>query len=287
MLKKLLIAAVALLCFGSCSTVKHLQQYPAEKLEQLHYGPYDRNVMDVYLPANRTNKTPFVLLIHGGAWTMAGKEDIRDFQDSLFAHGIAVASINHRYANNTDVHYPQMMEDVDQAVNYSREHSAEWHISGEKIVMAGASSGAHLALLYAYTTSKKINAIVEFCGPTDFTDTAVLNYAAKVGLMLVIQKMTGSTYTKGQPLPAAFTASSPIYHVKNIPILIVHGTADPVVDFAQSQRLSDKLEAQKIIHKLIPIPGAGHDLNLKTNPATKAMIYREAERWVFEYGTKM
>jgi hypothetical protein len=44
------------------------------------------------------------------------------------------------------------------------------------------------------------------------------------------------------------------------------------------------LEADKIVHKLIPIPGAGHDLNLRTDPVTKVMIYREAEAWIFKYG---
>ena len=284
MLKKLSIAFISLLWLSSCSTVKNVLNNAAAKMEQISYGPYQRNVMDVYLPANRTDKTPFVLLIHGGAWTMAGKEDIRDFQDSLFKHGIAVASINHRYANSTDVHYPQMMEDVDRAVNYCRAHSKEWRISPKHLVMSGVSSGAHLALLYAYTTSNKINAIVEFCGPTDLADTAILNYSEKVGLMDVIQKMTGKTYNKGQAVPEEYRASSPFYHIKNIPILIVHGTADPVVNFSQSQRLNDKLEMDKIVHKLVPIPGAGHDLNLRTNPVTKAMIYHEAEDWIFKYG---
>jgi len=284
MSKKTCIAILVLVSFAGCSGLKKLPANAADKLEEVRYGPYERNIMDVYLPANRTDKTPFVLLIHGGAWTMAGKEDIRDFQDSLFRHGIAVASINHRYANDTDVHYPQMMQDVDQAVTYCQAHAKDWQVNRKDLVMSGVSSGAHLALLYAYTTSKKVSAIVEFCGPTDLSDTTLLNYAIKVGLMPVIQKMTGKTYVKGQPVPSEFKDSSPLYHVKNIPVLLVHGTADPVVNFNQSQRLNDRLEAGRITHKLIPIPGAAHDLSLRTSPATKTMIYNEAEEWILRYG---
>jgi acetyl esterase/lipase len=280
---KLSLGFLLFFLLSSFSKVTYAQQNGAEKLEQLGYGPYQRNVMDVYLPANRTDKTPFVILIHGGAWTMSGKEAVRDFQDSLFAHGIAVASINHRYANDSDVHYLQMMQDVDRAVSYCQAHSNEWHTNAKNLVMAGASSGAHLALLYAYTTSKKIKAIVDFCGPTDLADTAVLNYSAKVGLMGVIQKMTGKPYIAGERVPAEFIASSPIYHIKNIPILIVHGTADPVVNFVLSQLLSDKLDSARIIHKLLPIAGAGHDLNL-ANPVTKAIIYNESVAWILKYG---
>jgi len=283
MIKKSLKSFLLLFVLGGLSEIAYAQQNDAEKLMQVSYGPYPRNIMDVYLPANRTDKTPFVVLIHGGAWTMSGKEAVRDFQDSLFAHGIAVASINHRYANDSDVHYLQMIQDVDRAVSYCQAHSNQWHTNAKNLVMSGASSGAHLALLYAYTTSKKIKAIVDFCGPTDLADTAVLNYSANVGLMGVIQKMTGKTYTPGKTVPQEFIASSPLYYIKNIPILIVHGTADPVVKFVLSQRLSDKLDSARIIHKLLPIPGAGHDLNL-ANPVTKAMIYSESEAWILKYG---
>jgi acetyl esterase/lipase len=283
MFKKSLNSFLLLIVLCSLSQITYAQQNGAEKLMQVSYGPYPRNIMDVFLPANRTDKTPFVVLIHGGAWTMSGKEAVRDFQDSLFAHGIAVASINHRYANDSDVHYLQMIQDVDRAVSYCQAHSNQWHTNAKNLVMAGASSGAHLALLYAYTTSKKIKAIVDFCGPTDLADTAVLNYSREVGLMGVIQKMTGKTYTPGESVPQEFIASSPLYHIKNIPILIVHGTADPVVKFVLSQRLSDKLDSARIIHKLLPIAGAGHDLNL-ANPGTKAMIYNESEAWILKYG---
>src|SRR5580693_1294088 len=152
MSKKLLIAFLLLQGLGSFSGAIYAQQIASEKLENVRYGPFQRNVMDVYLPPDRTSNTPFVILIHGGAWTRAGKEDIRDFQDSLFAHGIAVASINHRYANDSDVHYPEMMQDVDRAVDYCQTQSKKWHTNTKKLVMSGARSGAHLALLYSYTT---------------------------------------------------------------------------------------------------------------------------------------
>ncbi|MCZ4244719.1 alpha/beta hydrolase [Pedobacter punctiformis] len=284
MVRKLILSFILPFFLYGCAPVKELKGNGIEKkYSDIHYGDKDRNLMDVYLPANRSVKIPFVILIHGGAWTMAGKEYVRDYQDSLLKNGIASASINHRYANNTDIHYPQMLDDINTALNYCSEHAKEWNIRDKGFVMAGVSSGAHLALLYAYTTTKKINAIVEFCGPTNLTDTTILNYAGKVGLMDVIQKMTGKTYKKGEAIDPEFSKSSPITQIKNIPVLIIHGTADPVVNFSQSQQLSDTLDKQHIKHKLVTIKGAGHDLNLK-DTTTRQLVYREAISWILQNG---
>jgi acetyl esterase/lipase len=269
---------------GCSSARKAVNPVTAEKLKDVVYGKYLRNIMDIYLPAGRNEKTPFVVLIHGGAWVKAGKEDSQQYADSLFSNHIAFVSINYRYANNEDVHYPQMLEDVDNALNYCIAHADQWNTRKTNFTMTGGSSGAHVAMLYSYTTNKKIKAIVDFCGPTNLADTTVLNYSSKVGLIGFIEMMTGKKYVKGQPIDPAYTLSSPIDQVKDIPILIVHGTADPVVNFSQSQQLSDKLETKNITHKLLPVPGAGHDLNLKKDAATRALVYHEAINWIYQYG---
>lgn len=253
------------------------------KLSDVAYGTNPRNIMDVYLPANRNNTTPFAILIHGGGWVGYGKEYIREYQDSLLANGIAVASMNHRYANDSTIHYTQMLEDVDNALNYCIAHAKEWNTRKDYFVMTGVSSGGHLALLYGFTSPKKINAIVEFCAPTNLADTALLNYAVKTNLIDLIQKMTGKKYAEGKPLDPAFALSSPINHIKNIPVLIVQGNADLVVPYSQSVQLNQALEEKGIVHKLVTIPNAGHDLNL-TDPATRTLVYGEAVKWILKYG---
>ncbi|CCH02541.1 esterase/lipase-like protein [Fibrella aestuarina BUZ 2] len=144
------LVMLATLTLIGCGTGKTaIGRYNQQKINDVAYGSHPRNVMDVYLPANRTAQTPFAILIHGGAWVKAGKEYVRDIQDTLLNHGIAVASINHRYADTTAIHYPQMVADVDQAMAYCRKHAAEWHTRPDGFVLIGASSGGHLALLTA------------------------------------------------------------------------------------------------------------------------------------------
>ena len=111
----------------------------------------------------------------------------------------------------------------------------------------------------------------------------MLKDAAIAGALPVIHKMTGAIYTIGQPLGPQFQASSPIYHVKNIPTLIIHGTADRTVPYSQAVTLDKMLTSKNITHKLVTIPGADHDLNLKDS-TTNTMVHKEWVDWTWKYG---
>ncbi|CCH02540.1 hypothetical protein FAES_4541 [Fibrella aestuarina BUZ 2] len=125
--------------------------------------------------------------------------------------------------------------------------------------------------------------MVDFSGPTDFTDTTLLNYAAKVGLIEVVQMMTGKRYVNGNVPDPAYGLASPITHVKPIPTLLVHGTTDVVVPYAQSEVLDRKLTALGIEHKLLTIPNAGHDLNMNDSK-TRSLVLGTAVDWVLRFG---
>ena len=269
---------------AGCSSTKRIAtSFTEEKIMDVAYGSFPSSKMDVYLPANRNAQTPFVILIHGGAWVSGDKKSDTPTQDSLLAHGIACANINYRFVNSLQTHYPQMLSDIDSAVNYCIAHAGEWNTRKDNFITSGASAGGHLSLLYGYTTNKKVSVIIAECPVTDLTDTAVLNYETKIGLLNVIQKMTGAIYTPGQSLGPEFAASSPIYHVKNIPTLIIHGTADRTVPYSQAVDLDKMLTTKNITHKLITIPGADHDCNINV-PTTRTMIYKEIVAWAWKYG---
>ena len=276
----LLVATIALGCNSPIRLTAHL---PEEKKANVSYGTLPSSKMDIYLPANRNEQTPFVILIHGGAWTLGEKEWNREVQDSLLSKGIASANLNYRFADDTQVHFPQMLADIDSAVNYCINHAADWNTRKEYFFVSGTSAGGHLSLLYAFTTDKKINGVIANCPPTDLADTALLNYEMKIGILPAIEKMAGAKYYPGQPLPQEFSSASPLYHVKNIPTLLIHGTADRTVPYSQSVRLDKELALKEVPHKLLSIPDADHDLMLN-DPKTKAWVYHETIAWVLKYG---
>jgi len=271
------------LVLGCDCTKKPASYLAAEKKTDVAYGTFPSSKMDVYLPANRNAQTPFVILIHVGSWVSGAKEEQTPTQDSLLAHGIASANINYRFADYSQVHYLQLLADIDSAVNFCINHAYEWSTKKENFIMSGFSAGAHLALLYGFTTSRKISAIIAESAPTDLADTAVLNYETKIGMIPVVEEMVGEKYVQEQPLAPAFRAASPMYHVTEIPTLLIHGTADYLVPYSQAVNLDEMLTSKNITHKLISIPGANHDCNINVS-ATRTMIYKEVVGWTLEYG---
>lgn len=283
-MKRWHILPVLLLLLVACDDKDTKPVHEKTKILDVVYGTHARNRMDVYLPAGRNAQTPFVVLIHGGAWTAGKKEDMRPFQDTLLAHGIASMSMNYRYVD-AGTHYQELMEDVDRAVDLCASRAGEWHIRKDKYVISGASAGAHMSLLYGYRFyhEGKTGALISLCGPTDFTDTVALNYWTLINLGNVITYLTGAAYTPGQALAPSFAEVSPVTQVKPLPALLVHGSADAVVPYSQAVTLRDKLQQQNIPHKLLTIPNAGHDLGLG-NPLVAQLVINEFIAWVNLYG---
>ncbi|HLX93166.1 MAG TPA: alpha/beta hydrolase [Puia sp.] len=272
---------IILLAVSNC-IAQSQAKLPEKKLKDIAYGSFPSSKMDVYLPAGRNQHTPFVIVIHGGAWIEGDKSFDTPTQDSLLAHGIASANIDFRFIDSV-VNHVQILADIDSAVDYCVAHAEEWGTRSNGFTTNGASAGGNLALLYGYTSNKKINAIVAECPPTDLADTATLGIVTKEGLLSVVEGFGGGKYTPGKPAPAGYADASPVYHLKNIPVLVIQGTADKVVPFSQSVELDKLLTEKDITHKFIPIKGADHDLNMR-NPATRKMIYREFIAWVQKYG---
>jgi acetyl esterase/lipase len=216
-------------------------------LRDVRYGDNKRNTMNILIPKGSNNTTPFILFIHGGAWISGDKKDVAFIQSALSKSGIASAAINYRYASNS-VHYLELMNDVDTAVNYIVDHGKDWNIYTEKIAIGGASAGAHMALLYGYRYDKgnRIGSIISMSGPTDITQVNFLDGATSLKLIDGVNKMTGATYQFGKSVPSQFKDASPIQYVKNVPTLIIHGTKDSVVPYAQSESLSNVLKQKGI-----------------------------------------
>ncbi|WP_374444006.1 prolyl oligopeptidase family serine peptidase [Epilithonimonas sp.] len=266
---------------SSLSTSKKDQQI----LYDVKYGKNERNVMDIYLPENRNINTPFVVNIHGGAWTLGDKNFDTKLSEYLFSKGIAVANINYRYANDNDIHLPELLSDVDAVFNYLIEHSKEWNTRDTGFSIGGESSGAHMSLMYAYTGKKYIKAIVERCGPTDFTDTqTLLQLSNNAHLIAAVNKMTGNkiTWKAENPVPESYKPASPVNFVKKIPILILHGDKDDVVPIRQSYNLIDRLKEKNYPYQLIVFPGADHSLDAL--PGNQLKKFSTAANWFNEYG---
>jgi acetyl esterase/lipase len=238
--------------------VHHTSALPAKNYVNVSYGEDSLQKMDVYLPANRTDSTKVLVLIHGGGWIGGDKSEfaaaIPVLQEKLPQY--AIFNINYRLANQMTNHFPTQENDVQAALQFITNKAGEYRIS-KNMVLMGASAGAHLALLQAYKHTDPVvpQAVISFFGPTDMADmyNRQSNAYYKMGLQLLI----GGTPTAK---PAVFSQASPVHFVsrQSPPTLLLHGGADGLVPLSQSKKLKEKLEAVGVPAELVVYPKEGH-----------------------------
>jgi acetyl esterase/lipase len=234
------------------------QPLTAADIQNVSYGANSRNVLDIYLPEDRTAATPVVLLIHGGSWVEGDKSSFTDLAKYWRDRGFAAATMNYRLTNTAEKNiHPAQVNDVEQAIQFIGSKSGEWKISADKFVLLGASAGAHLALLhsYKYDTSNKVKAVISMAGPTDLAQ--IVN--AGPAQTQVVQWLIGASL---QTAPSAYVQASPITHVSATakPSLLFHGKLDLVVPYQQSVELNAKLKQAGAATKLVLFEDTGHEV---------------------------
>jgi acetyl esterase/lipase len=224
------------------------------------YGKHAQQKLDYYLPANRnSNDTKVLVLIHGGGWVGGDKRDFNTTVDSLKTelNDYAIFNINYRLATMSGTNlWPSQLNDVDAAIQFIIENAEAYNINPEKIVLAGASAGAHLALLQAYSSNneKRIKAVIDLFGPTDMEDmysNATGNFPFLLSIFLNGTPASNKIgYEKASPVKQ-ITKDAP-------PTLILHGTNDRTVPIRQSELLKSALDKNNVVNQYVTYKGEGH-----------------------------
>ncbi|WP_258534687.1 alpha/beta hydrolase [Streptomyces sp. PT12] len=109
----------------------------------LPYGPLPCETLD-FFPA-RGPRAPLLVFVHGGYWQELGKDDSSFPARWLVPSGAAFAAIGYGLAPR----YPldEIVGQVRRAVRWLVEHAQDLDVDSERIVLAGSSAGAHLALM--------------------------------------------------------------------------------------------------------------------------------------------
>lgn len=237
--------------------------------------------LDLWVPPNPT-PPPLVVWVHGGAWLSGDRrylpETLRPEQlfDALVAAGLAVATVDYRHAREAP--FPAQLHDVKAAVRYLRAHADELGIDAGRVGIWGESAGGHLAALVALTAGRpELEGQVGVVGPASGVDVVVDWYGVadpdaipRLVLPPEMQALLPPSLVEHPPEillagadPAARADAAPVrqVHPDAPPFLLVHGTADRVVPFGQSEALRDALAAAGVPVRLVPVAGADHIFN--------------------------
>lgn len=227
--------------------------------------------LDLYLP-ERGENLPLIIWIHGGAWRGGNKEDLQASNIlSYLAEGYAVASVNYRLSQHA--RFPAQIQDCKGAVRYLRVNAKKFDLDPSRFGVWGPSAGGHLVALLAtsgdivefetgenLTTSSRVQAAVDFFGPTDFLQMD--SHRLPTGMVHDVPDSPEANLVGG-PIhenKAAVAKANPIAYVTedDPPFLIVHGDADPLVPFHQSILLEDALKKAWVPVSLYKVKEGGH-----------------------------
>jgi acetyl esterase/lipase len=241
--------------------------------------------LDVYLPAAGAPAPlglprPAVLAIHGGSWTGGSKRLMGSGAASTIRRmvqaGLAVIAIDYRLARPGAPSWPLILDDLREAVRWTRRQAQELGIDPDRIVAYGQSSGALLAALLAThrdpgdreETSSRVQAVISFYGPSDLDVLVETRRLAHDPSRL---------FLGGQPadLGRLSAAASPLASVSPVtpPMLLAHGTDDRWVPIEQSMRLAETLQQNGVMHRLIVVDGARHGFEASViEPAERDLL---------------
>jgi acetyl esterase/lipase len=254
---------------------------------ELHYAgdsaEQSRLTLDLYLPARPAALRPLLVYIHGGGWSGGNARTTGAFEDfpallaRFAAQGYAVASLNYRLSGTSA--FPAARDDVRTAIDWLQDHAATYGLDPQRLAVWGNSSGGHLAALAALRCDRDARnhpcpkVLVSWFGIYDMQriladdDYPRIRKAARRFMGCADAPCSVAT------VDAASAAPRP-GHVDTA-VLLVHGTADPVVPYAQSVALANTLKRQGAPVQLLLVPGVGHSLvDKQSQPVTQAANYQ-------------
>jgi acetyl esterase/lipase len=226
-------------------------------------------LMDVYIPKQRNRTpTPAVLWIHGGGWARGDKNG-NSGALLLANQGFVTASLFYRLSGDSP--FPADIEDCKCAIRYLRANAARYGIDPDRIGVAGASAGGHLAELVATAdrsaglegeggwqdVSSRVQAASAYAGVSDFT-VGEMQFQQHTG-KVVVKLFRGTEKEK----PQLYRKASPIFYVSkgDPPLLLVQGEADELVPVDQSIRMAEAYRRADLPVELIVVQHAGHDFD--------------------------
>src|SRR4051794_495008 len=235
-------------------------QHASERIKSVEYARVDGAPLyfDAAIPEG-SGPFPAVILVHGGGWVRGDRlTEVQSLFAPLTKAGFAWFSIDYRLSSDW-MQFGAAIEDVENAVRFVKAHAAEYRIDPGTVALLGESAGGQLAAMAALNASgeTRVNAVVALYTPTDLVDLAK-NSA------LVPQQIRESF--QGTPFETLMMARlrqlSPLYNLKRDapPFLLIHGTADRLVPFAQSEAMCNRMKATGASCELYSVQGAGHGI---------------------------
>lgn len=145
-----------------------------------YFGNTTKNNYDLYVPSNlnKNVKNTVILFIHGGAWISGFKTDVNEYVHEFAKTGYISATLKYtllnKDMNDNSLSIFRNLDEIDSCIKSIKEvlvNDLGFDSTKLNLVIGGASSGAHLAMLYSYSRGEAsalpIKFVIDAVGPVD------------------------------------------------------------------------------------------------------------------------
>lgn len=213
--------------------------------------------------------SPVLVYVHGGSWVYGTKEipdAISPLLDAFREEGFAIISTSYELMRGEE-NFNKQICDVKDTIRWIYKNKEDYNFNTNKIGIVGASSGAHLSLMAAYSDNNdfiddeelsnypsKVKYLIDFFGPTN------LNTLDMDNVNWDLEQIINSV---GDNKDEVLSTYSPINYIdKNEPnTLIIHSRKDSIVPYENAEILYDELVDNNNKVNIITLEGATHDFS--------------------------
>ncbi len=220
-------------------------------------GGHDLKV-DIFYPGENANGLG-ILFMPGGGFRIANKAGLHErYAERMAEKGYVFIATEYRIMDEAP--WPAQIQDAKAFIRWMRANSSDLAIDPDRIVLGGASAGGNLSLLAAVTPGSE-----EFEGYGG--NVGVSSRVAAVIGVYPVSDVTNRGHDESReklygknPSAEMLKAASPVYQVNPNypPTMLVHGTADTTVDYSNSMRMFEALEAAGVPVDLLLYAGQEH-----------------------------
>jgi acetyl esterase/lipase len=233
-------------------------EYAFDLREEIVYSTVGERklLLDAFVP-RVDSRMPAVLVVHGGAWRSGNRRQLHAYATELAKRGMACFAIDYRLAPQHK--WPAQIEDCRAAVQWIRNHAAEYNVDPTRLGAIGYSAGGHLVSLLGVTG----NDSTQQDAGTDLRLQAVAAGGAPTDFRWFPDNGKWAEYWMGGDLktvPERFReASAPVYVDKDDPpFFFFNGDTDKLVPVVWTMACHTALQRAGVESELHVVNGANH-----------------------------
>ncbi|NYF18229.1 acetyl esterase/lipase [Microbacterium sp. AK009] len=223
------------------------------KVEHHRYGPDRRHRLQVFRRRDASAGVPILIHFHGGRFRGgdAGRDSL-PLMRSLARRGWVCVSATYRLGDAGA--FPASVVDAKRVLAWTRDHAHALGVDPTRVVVAGSSAGAHLAMFVALTPGQP--------SYQPGFESADVSVSAAVGLYGYYGPRTSEPISS--PAQHA-TAAAP-------PIFVLHGDHDSIVPVDWARGFAQQM--QRVSHHPVAyaeLPGAQHTFDMFSSVRAEAV----------------